>query len=72
MNRLMLQCFLLMVFYGKIFNVKLCTLCLYSGFIISCIINKESRLRLTTLLLDAIGVNTAGGQWSKAGFGDVT
>ncbi len=72
----MLQCFLLMVFYGKIFNVKLCTLCLYSGFIHSpvqnYIINKESRLRFTTLLLDAICVNTAGGQWSKAGFCDVT
>ncbi len=49
--RLMLQCFLLMVFYGKIFNVKLCTLCLYSGFILSpvqnYIINKESRLLIS-------------------------
>ncbi len=25
--------FLLMVFYGMPFNVKLCTLCLYTGFI---------------------------------------
>ncbi len=47
--RLMVQCFrykerfsiflflifLIMVFYGKPFNVKLCTLCLYSGFIFS-------------------------------------
>ncbi len=70
--------FLLVVFYGKTFNVKLCTLHLYSGFILFLykidIINKvstESRLLISVFYYIITWCNLrkiAGGQWRKALF----
>ncbi len=70
--------FLLVVFYGKTFNVKLCTLHLYSGFILFLykidIINKvstESRLLISVFYYIITWCNLrkiVGGQWRKALF----